>query len=159
MAMVRRDGGRVRLVAMTALATALCGALAMPVQARVPGKDGAFTVSAANTTINTTTTLSAGATAGATTITVGSAAGITAGDVLMLHQAQGATISTANANTYGAVTALGNAGRYEYVSVPSTIAATMPPVLPFQAAGTIDAPALTVRLLYCGTRTTCAPPL
>ncbi|MBN8214645.1 MAG: hypothetical protein J0M09_17115 [Xanthomonadales bacterium] len=45
------------------------------------------------------------------------------------------------------------------VAVPSTITATMPPVLPFQAAGTIDAPALTVRLLYCGTRTTCAPPL
>lgn len=119
MATARRDGGKVRLGAMTALATALCGVLALPAQARVPGKDGAFTASAANTTVNTTTTLTAGAATGATTITVGSAAGITAGDVLMLHQAQGATISTTNASTYGAVTALGNAGRYEYVSVAS----------------------------------------
>lgn len=125
MATVKRNGGSLRLGTMTALATALCGALAMPVQARVPGKDGAFTASAANTVINSYTTLSAGVTAGATTITVGSTAGITAGDVLMLHQAQGATISTANANTYGAVTALGNAGRYEYVSVASVSGTTI----------------------------------
>ena len=43
----------------------------------------------------------------------------------MLHQAQGATISTTNANTYGAVTALGNAGRYEYVSVASVSGTTI----------------------------------
>ncbi len=104
---------------LSAAITAAIAAVSLPAQARVPGKDGAFTVSAANTTVNTTTTLTAGATAGATTITVGSAAGITAGDVLMLHQAQGAAISTTNASTYGAVTALGNAGRYEYVSVAS----------------------------------------
>ncbi len=125
MAAMKRNHGGFRLGAMTALTTALCGALAMPAQARVPGKDGAFTVSAANTVVNTTTTLSAGAASGATTITVGSAAGIAAGDVLLIHQAQGATISTANANTYGAVTALGNAGRYEYVSVASVSGTTI----------------------------------
>jgi uncharacterized repeat protein (TIGR01451 family) len=94
-------------------------------QARVPGKDGAFTATAANTVVNSYTTLSAAATAGATTITVASAAGITAGDVLLVYQAQGATISITNANTYGAVTALGNAGRYEYVSVASVSGTTV----------------------------------
>jgi uncharacterized repeat protein (TIGR01451 family) len=119
MATMKRDGGSLRLGTMTALATALCGVLAMPAQARVPGKDGAFTASAANTTINSYTTLTAGAGAGDSTINVGSAAGITAGDVLLIYQAQGATISTANASSYGTVSTLGNAGRYEYVSVAS----------------------------------------
>ncbi len=125
MATIKRNGDGLRLVTMTALATALCAALAMPAQARVPGKDGAFTAAAANTIVNSYTTLGAGATAGATTITVASAAGITAGDVLLVYQAQGATISTTNANTYGAVTALGNAGRYEYVSVASVSGTTI----------------------------------
>jgi uncharacterized repeat protein (TIGR01451 family) len=97
--------------------TLVVAAMSTPVQARQIGKDGALTVSAANTVVNTTTTLSAAATAGATTITVASAAGITVGDVLLVYQAQGATISTANVNTYGAVSALNNAGRYEFVSV------------------------------------------
>jgi uncharacterized repeat protein (TIGR01451 family) len=110
---------------LAAAIAAVIGATSVPAQARVPGKDGAFTASAANTVVNTYTTLSAGATAGATTITVASAAGITAGDVLLVYQAQGATISTINANTYGAVSALGNAGRYEYVSVASVSGTTI----------------------------------
>ena len=113
-------GGRPPLAMVMAVVTLIAGAAAPAAQARQIGKDGARTVSAANTVINTTTTtLNAGATTGAATITVASSAGITAGDVLMLYQAQGASISTANANTYGSVTALGNAGRYEFVSVAS----------------------------------------
>ncbi len=125
MPLVMKYRDALRMGTMTALATALCGAMAMPAQARVPGKDGALTVGVANTVVNSYTTLTAGATAGATTLTVASAAGITAGDVLLVYQAQGATISTANANTYGAVTALGNAGRYEYVSVASVSGTTI----------------------------------
>ncbi len=94
-------------------------------QARQIGKDGAFTASAANTVVNQYTTLSAAAAAGATTISVASAAGITAGDVLMVYQAQGATINTANSSAYGAVTALGNAGRYEFVSVATVTGTTI----------------------------------
>ncbi len=94
-------------------------------QARQIGKDGASTVTAANTVVNQYTTLSAAAAAGATTINVASAAGITVGDVLMVYQAQGATISTTNANTYGGVTALGNAGRYEFVSVAAVAGNTI----------------------------------
>jgi uncharacterized repeat protein (TIGR01451 family) len=125
MALTTRYRSALRVGATTALATALCAAITMPAQARVPGKDGAFTATAANTIVNSYTTLSAAATAGATTISVGSAAGITPGDVLLVYQAQGATISTTNANTYGAVTALGNAGRYEYVSVASVNGTTI----------------------------------
>ena len=84
---------------------------------RVPGKDGPLTVNGANTVLNTYTNLTASAASGATAITLSSAAGITPGDVLLVYQAQGATISTANDSTYGTVTSLGNAGRHEFVSV------------------------------------------
>lgn len=114
-----------RTAVLAASITLVLAAISAPAQARQIGKDGALTVSAANTVVNTTTTLSAAATAGATTITVASAAGITAGDVLMIHQAQGATIGTANANTYGAVTALNSAGRHEFVSVASVAGNTI----------------------------------
>jgi uncharacterized repeat protein (TIGR01451 family) len=103
----------------TALTLALAAALCAPAHAWQPGKDGAFTVTAANTIVNSYTTLSAAATSGADTLTVASAAGITAGDVLMIYQAQGATVSTVNTSAYGAVSGLGNAGRYEFVSVAS----------------------------------------
>jgi uncharacterized repeat protein (TIGR01451 family) len=125
MAMIRTGRGAVRLGTATALATALLGVMATPAQARVPGKDGAFTAAAANTVINSYTTLGSAATAGATTITVGSAAGITVGDVLLIYQAQGATITTTDASTYGTVSALGNAGRYEYVSVAAVSGTTI----------------------------------
>lgn len=125
MPLVMKYRDALRMGTMTALATALCGAMAMPAQARVPGKDGALTVGVANTVVNSYTTLSAGAAAGASTLSVASAAGITVGDVLLVYQAQGATISNANASTYGAVTALGNAGRYEYVSVAAVSGTTI----------------------------------
>ncbi len=125
MPLVMKYRDALRMGTMTALATALCGAMAMPAQARVPGKDGALTVGVANTIVNSYTTLSAGAAAGATTLSVASAAGITVGDVLLVYQAQGATIGTGNTSAYGAVTALGNAGRYEYVSVATVTGTTI----------------------------------
>ncbi|MFY2765494.1 hypothetical protein [Arenimonas sp. MALMAid1274] len=86
-----------------------------------PGKDGSLTVNA-NTNYSALaavriTTLSTAANAGDGTITLASAAGISAGDVLMIYQAQGATIGSGNAATYGEVTNLNNAGRYELVNV------------------------------------------
>lgn len=110
---------------LSAAITTAIGAMSAPAQARVPGKDGAFTATALNTIVNSYTTLNAAATAGATTLSVASAAGIAAGDVLPVYQAQGATIGTANTNPYGAVIALGNAGRYEYVSVASVSGITI----------------------------------
>jgi uncharacterized repeat protein (TIGR01451 family) len=120
-----RQRVELRTAAITALASAVLAMVGAPVHARQLGKDGAFTATAANTVVNQYTTLSAAATAGATTITVASAAGITVGDVLMVYQAQGATINTANTNAYGAVTALGNAGRYEFVSVAAVSGTTI----------------------------------
>ena len=116
---------RLRTGTLVAALVVAAGLAAPAVQARQIGKDGARTVTAANTVLNTVTTLSAGATSGAGTITVASAAGITAGDVLMLYQAQGATIATTNTSGYGAVTALNNAGRYEFVSVAAVAGNTI----------------------------------
>ncbi|WP_217647888.1 DUF11 domain-containing protein, partial [Dokdonella immobilis] len=65
------------------------------------------------------TTLTAAAVSGDSTLTLASTAGITAGDVLLVYQAQGATINTGNTAAYGAVTSLGNAGRFEFVNVIS----------------------------------------
>lgn len=104
-----------------AVSLLLCLVPVASVHAWEPGKDGSRVV-AANTAYTALpevriTTLSAGASAGASTITLASATGIGAGDVLMLYQAQGATISSVDTAAYGAVTSLGNAGRYELVSV------------------------------------------
>ena len=90
------------------------------------GKNGALTVTAANTVLNQYAVLGANANAGATTFNVTSIADLTssfgalaAGDLVMLYQAQGATIDVTDSASYGAVTNLGNAGRYEVVTVGS----------------------------------------
>lgn len=88
-----------------------------PAQAWVPGKDGAVTVTALNTVVNTYAQLTSAAAAGSTALNLQSVAGISVGDVLLVYQAQGASIATINSAAYGQVTALGNAGRYELVSV------------------------------------------
>ena len=85
-----------------------------------PGKDGALTVNTVNTVINTYTTLNGAAAQNANTITVTSAAALTnlaVGDVLLIYNPQGATITTPNDATYGTVSALNNAGRFEFVNV------------------------------------------
>lgn len=121
----RRPVGGARAPLFAAIATLCAGLAAMPAQAWTPGKDGTVNVSTANTVINQYTTLASAAAAGSTTLTLASTAGITAGDVLMVYQAQGATISTANTAAYGAVTSLGNAGRYEFVSVAAVSGSTV----------------------------------
>jgi len=68
--------------------------------------------------------LTADAAAGATTLTVASAAALAplaAGDLVMVVQMQGATIDATNTATYGAVTALNGAGLYELVTVASVV--------------------------------------
>ncbi len=71
--------------------------------------------------VNRYTTLAADATAGATTITVGSGATINAasGDLIFLIQMQGATVDGTNTSSFGAVTALNGAGSFEMVTVQS----------------------------------------
>ena len=94
-----------------------------------PGKDGDLTIGA-NTAYASLaqvriTTLASTATNGDSTLTLASAAGISSGDVLMVYQAQGATIGSGNTATYGAVSSLGNAGRFELVSVLGVVGTTV----------------------------------
>jgi uncharacterized repeat protein (TIGR01451 family) len=95
------------------------------VSAYSPGKDGVGSVTTANTVINTYYQVTSGLTVGGNSVPLSSVAGLSVGDVLMLYQAQGATISTANAATYGTVSSLNNAGRYELVSIVSITASTV----------------------------------
>lgn len=85
------------------------------------------TIAATNVVLNTYTTLGAPASAGATSLTVSSvnalasmsfaSMSLTAGDLVLVYEGQGATIATADSIGYGAITALGNAGRWEFVRV------------------------------------------
>lgn len=84
-----------------------------------PGKDGAVTVTTAGTVINNYYTIAANLNVNDTTITLNNVTGLTTGDILMIYQAQGATINTTDSAAYGTVTALNNAGNYEFVSVRS----------------------------------------
>ncbi|MBK9071549.1 MAG: tandem-95 repeat protein [Myxococcales bacterium] len=91
------------------------------------GQDGALAVTTANTVLNDYAALNADVIAGATSFTVDDATtlnnvtfgNLAAGDLLLIVQMQGATIDSTDAVGYGAVTALGNAGRYEFVKVAS----------------------------------------
>ncbi|MCW5970147.1 MAG: DUF11 domain-containing protein [Blastocatellales bacterium] len=90
-----------------------------------PDQDGNLTVTAPNTVVNRYATLAADGAAGATTITVSNPGGnfgldpatLSVGDLLLIIQMQGAQIDTSDTPAYGLVTALGNAGRYEFLTV------------------------------------------
>ncbi len=91
-----------------------------PVLAYSPGKDGVGSITTANTVINTYYTVTdATRVTGDTTVTLNSVTGLSVGDVLMIHQAQGATIDSTDTAAYGSVTSLNNVGHHELVSVLS----------------------------------------
>lgn len=98
------------------------------VHADAPGKNGVRTITALATVVNQSTTLAVAAGAGNNTINVTSAAALSspeavgggalaAGDVILLYQPRSASIATANTESYGTITAYGNAGNYELRSV------------------------------------------
>ena len=91
--------------------------------AETPGKDGAMVVSSTNTVLNEYGVLAGAASSGSSSITVTNLAGnlpsLTPGDLILIYQANGATISGANNASYGAITNIGNAGRYEFQTVES----------------------------------------
>lgn len=112
------------------------------------GKDGARSVTAANTVLNTYTRLSANANAGSTSLTVANsnmnggafAGNLAAGDYVLIIQMQGATIDATNTASYGNITAYNSAGLYEFVcvaAVPTTtsITLTTPLLNSYAAAG------------------------
>ncbi len=96
--------------------------IAHPLAAETPGKDGDVTISGTQI-VNEYASIAGTAAAGASQITVNSLAGnlpsLEAGDLILLYQAQGASISSVNSAAYGAVTNLGSAGRYEFHTVKS----------------------------------------
>jgi hypothetical protein len=94
-------------------------------QQSLVGKDGGFTVMAANTILNQYSRVTANVAVGASTVTINNITDLTSaqfgalepGDLVMLYQAQGATIDTTDTAMYGNITGINNAGRYEFVSV------------------------------------------
>lgn len=108
---------------MLMVMTALCCALPETLLAETPGKDGPITVSTTNAVLNEYSLVVGALSIGQTTIPVSSILGelpsLEPGDLIMIYQAQGATISGVNSAAYGAVTSLGGAGRYEFQTVES----------------------------------------
>jgi uncharacterized repeat protein (TIGR01451 family) len=96
--------------------------LASAAVAETPGKDGDLTISAP-VSVNTYAPLVGSPAAGSTSITADNLAinipDLAAGDVIMIYQAQGATIDTSDSVSYGTVTDYGSAGRYEFQTVAS----------------------------------------
>ncbi len=90
-----------------------------------PGKDGALTVSAANTVVNCYTAVTANVTAGSTTVTTTGTCAFTCGDMVMIYQAQGATINTTNTSAYGTITSYNNSGLYEFNYVTQAVGAVL----------------------------------
>ncbi|MUU79609.1 beta strand repeat-containing protein, partial [Winogradskyella endarachnes] len=86
-----------------------------------PGKDGDLVVSAANTVLNTYGAVSADIAVGDEIIQVYDLASdigtLSAGDLIMIYQAQGASINTSNTINYGEITSYNSAGLYEFVYV------------------------------------------
>lgn len=97
------------------------------VETNFAGVDGDFTVTAANTVLNNYTALATDVVAGATSFEVDRRADLNnsingnleAGDLLLIIQMQGATISTTDTVNYGTVSALNSTGLYEFVTVSS----------------------------------------
>jgi hypothetical protein len=121
-----------RLLALASLSLVSVCATSSLAEAGTPGIDGAKTISAANTVVNGYSSLTS-AVAGATTFTVAnitalSPAGLTplgAGSVILLYQANGATIDSTDTATYGTITNGNNAGYYEFVTVGSVAGNTI----------------------------------
>lgn len=102
------------------------------------GKDGAKTVSAANTIVNEYTTLTANATAGATSITVSNSSlnangrfsgALAPGDLIMIIQVQGTTLQTGvQTKQWGKILNYNNCGLYEFeqvLTVPNSTTITI----------------------------------
>ena len=93
--------------------------------AAVAGRDGARTITDADTVVNAYAVLGADVAATATAITVTDIdqlaptgfSALAQGDLLLIIQMAGATMNATDTVSYGTVTALGSAGRYEFAGV------------------------------------------
>ena len=62
---------------------------------------------------------------GINSVTVSNASNYAVGDEVLLIQMKGATITTGNVPTFGTVTALNNAGNFEFATILSKVANTL----------------------------------
>jgi gliding motility-associated-like protein len=94
-----------------------------------PGKLGNVSISTAGSVVNAYSIITADVPIGTSTITVNSVASdlgsLSAGDLIMLYQAQGAIIQATDDNDYGAVSNYNGAGQYEYAYVASVSSNTI----------------------------------
>ncbi|MCC7232634.1 MAG: T9SS type A sorting domain-containing protein [Bacteroidia bacterium] len=97
------------------------------------GMHGARTVSSANTIVNEYTYLTSNKSSGSTSLSVSNSSlnangrfsgNLAAGELLMIIQMQGASMSTANSSTYGSISNYNNAGKFEFVEVQSVPSST-----------------------------------
>ncbi len=111
---------RTGLAALACLILAMLALVAAPLAAETPGKDGDAIV-AGTQTVNQYAPVSGTLSAGSTQINVvartANLPSLAPGDVIMVYQAQGATISVSDTAAYGSVTTIGSAGRYEFHTV------------------------------------------
>ncbi|TSJ47593.1 T9SS type B sorting domain-containing protein [Fluviicola chungangensis] len=83
-----------------------------------PGKNGAVTITALNTVVNCYSPVTNNVTAGSNQVTVNNSGGNNCnwecGDMVMIYQAQGASINTSDSPSYGDITAYNSSGLYEF---------------------------------------------
>ncbi len=92
-----------------------------------PGIKGVGNITTSNVDVNTYTYLTSNVSSGATSITVNSSSmtgsnfttGLTAGDLVLIIQMQGASINVVNSASFGSITNYNNAGLYEFKCVAS----------------------------------------
>lgn len=115
---------------LTLLSTVLFFTIALHGQR---GKQGNLTVNAANTIVNEYTTLTSNATQGDLFLQVTSSSlnansrfpnVLSAGDLLVIVQMQGATITSGDNSSFGEILQYNNAGNYEWAEVKSVPSAT-----------------------------------
>ena len=133
---VQRQSLSLRKVAFAVSAAAIAGAAIFVLNnlgtaedaSANPGKDGSKTITSTNTIVNEYTYLTNDVSSGATQIKCNSntlnansrfSGNLAAGDLLLIIQMQGATISTSDNSGYGTVSAYNNCGKYEFAKVSS----------------------------------------
>ncbi len=86
-----------------------------------PGKNGALTVSAPNQILNQYIPVSVNIAAGSSVVTIANSSlfSICPGDLIMIYQAQGASMDITNTASYGNITNYNSAGLYEFKYVQS----------------------------------------
>ncbi|MBL7930380.1 MAG: gliding motility-associated C-terminal domain-containing protein [Bacteroidia bacterium] len=81
-----------------------------------PGKDGNYTVTATSQVLNKYCPISSNISSGSSTLIVANSimVSLCAGDLVMVYQAQGASLNYTNTSSYGDITSYNSAGLYEF---------------------------------------------